>query len=290
MTTQPAAIADAKPTSRYAAIDGLKLHYLDWGGDAARRTFLLLHGGAAHAHWWDMVAPMLAPYGRVLALDFRGHGRSQWANPPHYGPAAYVLETRAFIEQLGTRVVLVGHSMGGAVAQWLASEFPGLLDALVIVDAPAGPPPLWMRLMWRWRQRAQGGTRPELESAEAVVGKFRLRPPGTYLNAEQLARLALAGAEQLANGRWAFRFDPGTREWRRTGGRLRRPKLSRIVAPTLILRGERSLLVSATRARQMHRRIRGSVFMEVPRAHHHVPLDNPDGTAAAIIEFVQGLR
>ena len=62
MRTEPAAIASAEPTSCFFEAHGLNLHYLDWGGDARKRTFVLLHGGAAHAHWWDLVAPQLAPF------------------------------------------------------------------------------------------------------------------------------------------------------------------------------------------------------------------------------------
>jgi len=161
MKTQTTVAAQPEPISRFSEINGLKLHYLDWGGDDTRHTFLLLHGGAAHAHWWNEVAPRLMPFGRVLALDFRGHGRSQWPEPPVYGPAAYIEDLKQFIEQLKTRVIVVGHSMGGAVAQWTAVERPDLLEALVIVDALPGPPPLWRRLMWRWRRKVQGGKRPE---------------------------------------------------------------------------------------------------------------------------------
>ncbi|HEY2664232.1 MAG TPA: alpha/beta hydrolase [Candidatus Binataceae bacterium] len=289
MRNEPAATAKAEPTSRYATVNGIKLHYFYWGGDSSKRTFLLLHGGGAQAHWWDNVAPLLTSHGRVIALDFRGHGRSQWANPPVYGPASYVRDVKEFVEQLGGRIVLVGHSMGGAVAQWVASEFPDLLDALVIVDAPAGPPPLWLRLMWRWRRRAAGLERPQLASAEHVVGKFRLSPPGTYLTNDQLAQLALFGAEQLPNGKWVFRFDPKTRSWRRHGGGLRRPNLRRITAPTLILRGAESVLVTPHTAAKLNRRIRGSKLRCIERAHHHVPLDNPTDTAAAIVEFAQSL-
>ncbi len=289
METESAATAQVEPTSRHVTINGLKLHYFDWGGNAGKRTFLLLHGGGAHAHWWDFVAPQLTGMGRVLALDFRGHGRSQWADPPHYGPAAYTRDTIGFIDHLGTAVVLVGHSMGGAVAQWVTSEAPDLVSALIIVDAPAGPPPLWMRLMWRWRRRAAGHTRPELESAEHIVRKFRLSPPGTYLTREQLAELALSGAEQLPSGKWVFRFDPRTRSWRRRERGMRRPNLRRLTAPTLILRGEESTLVTAGRAVRLTRKIRGSRFRVIRRAHHHVPLDNPDATAREIADFVDSL-
>jgi len=287
MAHEQAATVFAEPTHRYVEVAGLKLHYLDWGGDPNKRTFVLLHGGAAHAHWWDSVAPLLTPYGRVLALDFRGHGRSQWARPPIYGPPAYLDDVRGLIESLGTRVVLVGHSMGGAVAQWVAVTHPELLDALIIVDAPHGPPPMLRRLMWRWRRRSRGGARPELRTAADIIKKFRLQPPETNLTRLEIERLALLGAEQLPTGAWAFRFDPETRAWRKSRGRMSKPAIKNLRMPTLILRGEHSGLVGPRHVKRMNRKIRGSVLKEIPRAYHHVPLDNPADTAAAIIEFVE---
>jgi len=289
MAQEQAATVLTEPTHRYVGVEGLKLHYLDWGGDPDKRTFVLLHGGAAHAHWWDGVAPMLTPYGRVLALDFRGHGRSQWADSGNYGPPAYLKDVRGLIDTLRTRVVLVGHSMGGAVAQWVAVTHPELLDALIIVDAPHGGPPLFRRLMWRWRRRSHGGVRPELRSAGDIIRKFRLHPPETNLTRLEIERLALLGAEQLSSGAWAFRFDPETRAWRKHGRRMSRAKLNKIATPALLLRGDQSGLVSPSHVARMHRKIRGSVLKEIPRAFHHVPLDNPGDTAAAIIEFVETL-
>jgi pimeloyl-ACP methyl ester carboxylesterase len=277
------------PLSRFVEINGLSLHYADWGGTANGRSIVLLHGGAAHCHWWDDVAPKLTSLGQVMALDLRGHGRSAWARPPVYGPRAYVADVSAFLATIGHPAVLVGHSMGGEIAQWVAAGHPELIEALVVVDAPAGPPPIWHRLMWQWRRRARGGSRPELSSAEEIVRRFRLLPPGTYLDSEALRRLALLGAEQLANGKWAYRFDPETRAWRRRDRAMRRPDLRAIVAPTLILRGAQSTLISPWRARMMRRRIRGSILREIPRAYHHVPLDNPSATAEAITEFINTL-
>ena len=290
MTLRQAATAEAEPTNSYLTVGGIRLHYLDWGGDPANRTFLLLHGGSAHAHWWDTVAPQLVPCGRVLALDFRGHGRSAWVRPPNYGFRIYVDDVRKMIEHLGCRVILIGHSMGGEVAQWTAALHPELLDALVCVDSPFGGPPLLRRLMWRWRRKKFKGTRPELKSLDAIQRKFRLSPPGTHLSREDLERLALLGAEQLPNGNWAFRVDPETRNWRKMNRQMRRrPNLTAIRLPTLILRGEQSGLVTHRNARRMNAKIRGSVHREIPRAFHHVPLDNPDDTASAIIEFIDSL-
>ena len=59
--------------------------------------------------------------------------------------------------------------------------------------------------------------------------------------------------------------------------------------PTLLLRGDKIGLVSPSQVARMHRKIRGSVLKEIPRAFHNVPLDNPGDTAAAIIEFIEKL-
>lgn len=284
VTENPASI------DRFAEVDGLRLHYVDWGGDPRKQTILLLHGGAANTHWWDLVAPQLVNHGQVVALDFRGHGQSQWSIPPHYGPPAYVQDVRGLVAALNVKqVVLVGHSMGGMVTQWVATNFPGIVKALVIIDAPHGAPPLWRRLMWRWRRRARGGKRPELASADAIMRRFRLVPPETYLSLEALARLALQCAEPLPNGKWAFRFDPETRAWRRMTRGMPRPRLRRIKAPTLILRGAESTLISPRALRAMNRRIRGSIAQEIPRAYHHVPLDNPEATVAAVAALLETL-
>lgn len=295
MQHQPAAIAEARPTSMFARINGLKLHYLDWEtlGHQKRAqhlgltTIVLCHGGSAHCHWWDKVAPQLAEYGRVVALDFRGHGRSEWASS--YGLGAYVDDLTRFIERhLHERVVLVGHSMGGEIAMRVATDSPQLLGGLVIVDASPAGLPLKTRLLWRWKRRKQSGARPEFPTKEALIARFRLSPPGHNLAEADLAELALNGAEQLPSGKWAFRLDPNTRKLTR-GWRLPRCRIQDIRMPVLILRGEYSGLVSARQAYRMQRRIRGSRLVTIPFAHHHVPLDNPDATAAAINGFVVSL-
>src|SRR5579885_2965443 len=263
LSMEQAAAQSPAPRDHFVEVGGLRLHYVDWGGDSRKHTILLLHGGAANTHWWDAVAPELTSHGRVLALDFRGHGRSQWSVPPHYGPPAYVEDVRGLVAQLGVRrVVLVGHSMGGMVAQWVATNFPEIVKALAIIDAPHGAPPLWRRLMWHWRRRARGGKRPELDSPEAIVRRFRLVPPETYLSREAQARLALNCAEALPNGKWAFRFDPETRAWRRITRSMPKPRLQRSAVPTLILRGAQSTLIRPRAMRSMQRRIRGSIAYE----------------------------
>jgi len=284
-----AAAATVGAINRFAEVNGVRLHYLDWGGDASRHTLLLVHGGSAHAHWWDYVAPQLIPYGRVIALDFRGHGRSQWTDPPMYGLERYLEDLRGFSEYLQTRVVLIGHSMGGHVAQLLAEESPELLEGLIAIDSPPNGPPLATRLQWRWKRRNQGGPRPEFESSQDLVKRFRLSPPGHALTPAMIEELALKGAEQLPNGNWAFRFDPRTRIIKPPLLGMRRPRLRRIKLPVLVLRGEQSALMSRKAAHRMHRRLPRAALKEISGAYHHVPLDRPNETVAAIVEFLHKL-
>ncbi|HEY2107271.1 MAG TPA: alpha/beta hydrolase [Candidatus Binataceae bacterium] len=287
--SNPLLIQPLQATSNFVTLNGIRLHYLDWGGDPAIGTIVLVHGGSANVHWWDLTAPQLTAGGRVLAVDFRGHGHSQWATPPHYGPAGYIKDIEGFLRFIGSPVILVAHSMGGAVAMWVAAMHPELLEGLVVVDSRGGPPPFWRKLQWRWRHRAKARPRPELPSAQDIIRRFRLHPPGSYLSNRGLTELAMKSAVQLPNGRWAFCFDPQTRGWRESGS-VKLPSVRKIAAPTLILRGAQSTLLSPRRARSLRRKIKGSVLREIPRAYHHVPLDNPDGTAAAILDFTRALR
>jgi pimeloyl-ACP methyl ester carboxylesterase len=57
---------------------GIELNCVDYGGEG-RPPMFLVHGGAAHARWWDFVAPALTGRFHVLALDQRGHGDSPWS-------------------------------------------------------------------------------------------------------------------------------------------------------------------------------------------------------------------
>src|SRR5215510_1364671 len=103
---------DIRSTSKRLQLHNVNLHYLDYGGHGPL-GMLLLHGGGANAHWFDFIGPALTPYGRVVAVDLRGHGDSTPAEPPVYTNAAHLQDLRALlaIEQFSLSILL-GHSMG----------------------------------------------------------------------------------------------------------------------------------------------------------------------------------
>ena len=171
--------SEAAPRDRFVDAHGLRFHYLEWG-EAESPPIVLLHGFAQTCHSWDFVALSLCDRFRVVALDQRGHGDSDWAPDGDYTPEAYQSDLHAIVQELGLReIVLIGLSMGGRNAFTYASSHPERVRALVIVDAapesrPAGtenirrfgPTGRRARLRRRLREEGPGIQPPEVGPAD----------------------------------------------------------------------------------------------------------------------------
>ena len=108
-------VPGGEPQDREVEANGLRLHYLDWGGEALP-LLLCIHGYAQNAHSWDFTALALRDRYRVLALDLRGHGDSQWAPDGDYTQPGYLADLEAFIDAVAPGpLVVVGLSLGGSV-------------------------------------------------------------------------------------------------------------------------------------------------------------------------------
>jgi pimeloyl-ACP methyl ester carboxylesterase len=119
----------------------IALHVEEQGRGA---PLLLLHGLGASSYTWRHVVPALARSNRVIAIDLRGFGRSDKPFDQRYSAADQAAHIVAFIERRRLRgVTIAGHSFGGAVALLTTLELnrraPGLVDRLVLLDAPAYP-------------------------------------------------------------------------------------------------------------------------------------------------------
>jgi len=122
--------------SRFAAVDGAKVHYQEFG-DPAMPAMLLIHGYTASAYAWNMTAPQLAEQGfHVIAVDLLGFGYSEKPYSFDYSIESQARMISRFMNRLGIgRAVAVGSSYGGAVAATLALDYPERVAKLVLVNA-----------------------------------------------------------------------------------------------------------------------------------------------------------
>lgn len=114
-----------------------KLFYTETG---TGRNVMFLHGWSCDSHDWSWQYPVFESKYRVVALDLRGHGRSDVMPSGAYSPDAYVADIEALISTKypGQKFIIVGHSMGGQIAARLAARRPDLVDAVVSVDGSLG--------------------------------------------------------------------------------------------------------------------------------------------------------
>ncbi|MEV5158288.1 alpha/beta hydrolase [Streptomyces sp. NPDC053728] len=122
------------PDVRSVQAGGIRLAYRTWGAPSAPPV-VLAHGRSGSSLDWAGIAEQLANRHRVYALDFRGHGLSDW--PGRYSFELFRDDLHAFLEARNlSGATVIGHSMGGAAALLLAERSPALIGTLVIEDAP----------------------------------------------------------------------------------------------------------------------------------------------------------
>jgi pimeloyl-ACP methyl ester carboxylesterase len=263
--------------------NGVRLHALEWGAPGWP-ALCFLHGGSAHAHWFDLVAPAFADRYHVISLDQRGHGESGWVSPPAYGTEDFAADLVAVMSALGwAQAIVVGHSMGGHNALAFSAWHPERVRALVVVDSR---PAVSAERLEGMRHRGRRALRPHPTLEEAVAA-FRLLPRETVAEPALLAHLARAGLIQRDGG-WVYRFDPDS-------NRARRPVdtwalLERIVAPTLIVRGELSPVLPRDLAERVQAAIPGAVLTMIPSTHHHLVLDAPEAFVGVLDGYLRGLE
>ena len=260
---------------RFITINDLSLHYLEWG-KATNPPLILLHGGSAHAHWWDHIAPALAQTYWVLAFDLRGHGDSDWTSPPMYEIADYVSDLKSLVTDLKLKIpVLIGHSLGGFVALSYAIQQANL-RALVVVDI--GPQLRQSRYMRLLRSLSA----PVYADEADLYERFRLLPAEPNVTPDLIRHIARQsvrsrnGQLQLKSDRAAMTRQPCDLT----------PQLPQLTCPTLFIRGQQSSTLSAERLAQTVQACRYATGIEIPQAGHHVFLDQPEAFLDTVNNFL----
>lgn len=191
-----------QPAERFATVNGLRIHYLDWG-TAGRQPLILLHGIARLARTFDHLAPHFSRNYHVIAVDMRGHGDSAWDPKGEYLVEDYHKDIEGLAAQLGLRdIVLWGNSTGGRVAQVFAGAHPDRVAAVIVEDVgPERPPAISER-----RARRMAGEEDGWASADELLAQVK----ATYPRTPELLLRALIGhgSRTRVDGRIVWKRDP----------------------------------------------------------------------------------
>lgn len=266
-------------------VRGLKLHALERGEG---ELTLLLHGWLDHARSFDLLAPLLP--GRTVALDFRGHGDSQWVGPGgFYHFIEYVADIDGALEQLSPDLParVVGHSMGAAAGLIYAAARPSRVKHLTLIDAV----PLSISVQeiparltsYLTDQRTAPRRRRTVESYQDAAQ--RLMRNNASLG-ESAARLLAEGgvspdAEQ--DGLLAWKWDPLLRAHSPLPVTEDAVQLivQEVKCPVLAIRGERGMLPDEPTLRARFPQLKFAMHT-LPGTGHHVHLDAPAEVARLI--------
>lgn len=263
-------MAPAGFTSCHVEIGGLRFHYTDWGGDGP--PLVMLHGLTGHARTWDYTAAALSGRYRVLALDQRGHGDTDWA--PKYGFAPMAQDLLGFLDALDLReVTLMGLSMGGIVSFVFAAAHPERVRRLVVMDI--GP------------EIARAGA-TNVASALAAKDTFssedeaftQARASNPRPTDDRLRHRVSHNLRKLPDGTLTFKYDKALRDPRNLFDltvEQRWEAWRTVSCPVLLVRGNDSDVLAAETAQRMLAENPNARLASVPECGHSITLDNPDG-------------
>lgn len=278
---------------RIQGAHGIELNLLEWSTEGV--PLVLLHGLGNEAHLWDDFVPCVAPHYRVLALDQRGHGDSDWDPEARYDAESMTDDLEAVLDATGIdRFVLIGFSMGGRVAMTFAGRHPERLAGLVIVDIG---PEVDARGVLRISGEMTENRAPVFSSVQEYVAMLSLNYPAGQPDA--LKRMAEFGLRRREDDLFELKMDLKLRGSRPTDEAARAKEeqfiqqqwdaLAKVPCATLVVRGAASDILSPETADKMVDEVlQNGRLAIVPQAAHSVMTDNPKGFEEAVCAFVLG--
>jgi len=252
-------------------VEGARLYFQLAG---AGEPLVLLHGLGASSADWEYQVPELSRHFQVVVPDFRGHGASDRTGD--YGVERFADDTWRLLDRLKVRApVLVGHSMGGAVAMQMALGRPGAVSALVLTntlpsfrtDTLAKRAMLWARLLLMGLLGPRRMSEVMTRRLYPHPDQARLRAKVARRNARNDRNVYLATVRALT--RWSVRA-----------------RLGELRMPVLVLASEHDYFgreeVAPFVAALPDARLR-----QFPGARHGLPLERPQAFNRAVLDFLK---
>jgi pimeloyl-ACP methyl ester carboxylesterase len=263
----------APVTTGTVTVDGAAIAYRAWGEESAS-AIVLVHGGAAHARWWDHIGPLLTYDRRVVALDLSGHGDS--ARRGHYSLDGWAHEVLAVARAVGSTnpPIIVGHSMGGFVALRAAGLFGADLEGIVVIDSPVQD--VTPEEQAAREARAFGPLRV-YPTREAAIARFHPMPDQPTL--PYILEHVASTSVRAVDGGWSWKFDPAVFGRNRGAPAL----LHHLDCRVALFVAEHGIVPPKTTELMYDKLGQLAPVIQIPAAGHHVMLDQP-------IAVVTGIR
>jgi pimeloyl-ACP methyl ester carboxylesterase len=266
----------------------------DLGGPDDGPTVVLLPGGGQTRHSWSGTWQVLVDAGwRVVSVDPRGHGDSDWPTDGDYSVDAFVKDVLAVSTSLRRPPVLVGASLGGITSLLAIGESDdqtSVARALVLVDVANKIEVSGRDRIGSFMTAAPDGFASLEEAADAIAAYNPHRPRPSDLSG--LAK----NLRQRDDGRWVWHWDPRFLHGRfgspdETRSLLARPNrlgaaADALTIPTLLVRGRRSDLLSEEGAQDFLARVPHAEYADVAGAGHMVAGDRNEIFNRAILDFL----
>ena len=276
---QTSAAPQATYTDRYVTVNGLRLHYLDWGGPT-KPAMIVLHGIARHAHTFDHIAPEFARDYHVIAVDMRGHGDSAWSPEGAYLVQDHVKDLEGVVRELGIRrVTLLGNSTGGRVVQVFAGLHPDVVERLIVEDVGPERPRSIADGFAAQVQRDANGWASEDDLVKQLTTQNQRTP------ASILRNYAHFGTKRREDGRVVWKRDPNlvkgfieTELWE---------SVSKITSPTIYVIGGASRIVPPETQQKLKQTLPNCEIITMPGLGHYPDEDDTAGFLTIVNRFLK---
>ncbi len=285
----------AAPNSIFFDAGALKLRVLRWQGDPSRGTFVLLHGLASNARFWELVAPRLAAAGHpVLAPDLRGHGLSDKPADGYDFPGL-AEDVRRLVQGLaGAPALVAGHSWGGMVAlEYAARHSPA---GVALVDGGFTQASDFPEATWEKTERALTPPRLAGTPLQEFLSRLDAAKPVWILD-EHRRQIVLANFDLRLDGTIAphLAFETHMRIVRHIWDYPTYAVFDRVPCPVLMVaarpvafrRAQDEVFVDLkTRGEaEATRRLKDSSFVWMEETDHDIPLHRPKELADLLLDF-----
>lgn len=277
--------------SRFMEVNGMRVHVRILG---VGEPVFLLHGSFASLHTWDAWQQAMSPYYQTISLDFPGHGLTGPDSLKRYGVKDYSELVQALAQELAiTQYHVAGNSMGGAVAMQLASDYPGNVLSLNLIDA-AGAPAAERVLPDSISQNKSnsGGAWIVQVARHPIFSKLLLSCTPKFLfnlNMKQVYGDDAKVTDEVTTRYYELMLREGNRQ--ATLDRLSQPKNSniqyeRLTMPTLILWGAEDQWIPLSQGKRLQQALPGANLV-ILAGVGHVPMEeSPTETVSEYLSFL----